>query len=304
MSNAVNSMDALTAKHCAQVISNCLFDIFHNWRSDKKKNKSENAITEEEAVAQCMLQMIVARTRSLLALSDGVSLSSKIEDIKLIDSIGMISVWRTMYEMVFMFHNIFIMPSFKEECKILFNIWQIRGYNNRQKCDSSNILLSKYNAQFNSEKIEISKLKKEVFQIIDTLNISQGAVEQIKMALKKESSMISGFLFKKENGKIISFEKISFEKSPSYLFKDGMDMLYTFLSMNSHASYLSVLQFGQLYNKNKEIHFLKTILTGVCFLASFFISDFCSYVKDAQSYYDMLSDQDKDMFDVFLSKKA
>lgn len=276
------------------MISDYIFDAFYNWRRERE----DKECTEKDAIAQCMMQMLICKIQSLLVLSEGVSVSSI--NIKVVDPISMIAIWRTLYEMTFIFHNIYIMPDSDKEHEILLYLWQIRGLNNRQINGISNYLYEKDKEKQQTELREIVALKDRISEIVEELNLIDQVKEQIENALKKDSSMISGFKFNKKDGKIIGFERINFADSYKYLFSDPrLCVLYNFMSMHSHPSYLTVLQFGQLFNNNENVRFIKTILTGVCKLSSIFFFDFCNSIKGAQTYYEKLSNEHKAIFNIY-----
>lgn len=115
--------------------------------------------------------------------------------------------------------------------------------------------------------------------------------------MKVRNAVLKMYRFKKnkvQNGIIEQFEFISFKKAPQEVLGYKEDPgIYNLLSMHTHPSYLSVLQFGQMYNSKDDIHFLKTILTSLCALTSLFVLDFCKFMKGSQAYFDNLSEDRK-----------
>ena len=84
------------------------------------------------------------------------------------------------------------------------------------------------------------------------MDISEKARNDINGILRYEGDNIKGFVFVKENGKIIKIRNIHFVDGLQILpqFQNTL-ALYKWTSMHAHASYLSVLQFGQAYSSKK-----------------------------------------------------
>ena len=55
--------------------------------------------------------------------------------------------------------------------------------------------------------------------------------------------------------------------------------------MYTHPSYLSMLQFGQMYNNGQYKKLLKDVLTSACILNAHLIQDFCQVVPKCQEFY-------------------
>lgn len=106
-----------------------LFHLFYNWRLcyDNKD------ISEVESVSQCILQIIICKIRTLVSMCEGIKLIPDNLPTKVLDIPSMMSVLRSLYEATFVFHNIYAEQNTILEREIVFNIWKIRGLNNRQK---------------------------------------------------------------------------------------------------------------------------------------------------------------------------
>ena len=86
---------------------------------------------------------------------------------------------------------------------------------------------------------------------------------------------MKGFLFKKENGTIVGIEGFRPNAGRKYMpyFQDT-EALYNLSSMHTHASYLSVLQFGQSYNTQNAQQQLHTILISAYLILATVINNF------------------------------
>lgn len=246
------------------------------------KNLDKQNISEDKAIAQCIFQMVICKINSIISLIEGISIIPNQKSFKIVDTYSIYSILRNLYETIFIFKNIFIMPDNGEERRILLNLWIIRGLYNRQNWDYTP---DKYKGKQKIEQKEIQKLKDEIYKQIVNIRITESEKKQIEYALDKETTKLKGYKFRKDiDGVITSIESISLEDSPYILLGNKKyKKLYTLMSLKSHPSYLGTLQFGQMYNNNLIFKELKFILESCCIFTSIFIYDFCLFT-DIQIY--------------------
>lgn len=280
--------DMITAAHNSlERMSNNMYAIVDKFRSEIAKPDDK----EDVAIAQCILQMAICKTQSLLQLSGGISIVPNKKDVKLYDPTSMIAILRSLYELVFAFRNIYIMTKTEEERQILLNIWKICGLNNQQKVKSfPEEAFQKYHEKQKRGAKDIEKMKQEILSILSTMDITGSARKEIKALLKeivkKKDSSIKGYIFERTGSCIISLKQISLTKSPEHIYKTSqLGIMYTFFSMYTHPSYLSMLQFGQMYNNGQYKKLLKDVLTSACILNAHLIQDFCQVVPKCQEFY-------------------
>ena len=103
MNNSQIETEISKLKTCVKDISESMFNIFYPWR----KNTNPQNVTEDKAIAQCIFQMVMCKTHSILSLSEGISIIPNNENFKLIDANSIYSVLRSLYETIFIFRNIF-----------------------------------------------------------------------------------------------------------------------------------------------------------------------------------------------------
>lgn len=269
-------------------------DLSFNMLSSYRKSLNESAITEDRAIAQCILQMIICKNSSMLSLSEGILIVANNEDYKIIDPTSIFAILRSLYETIFIFRNIFIMPDTDEERRILCNLWKIRGLYNRQECKVS---LPEHKRIQNNEKQRIRKLQEEIREIVKGLQIDSKAKHQIESVISEKTSMLKGYMFsKKSNGVIEAFKTISFTASSSYFGKSKQQkILYGFLSSKSHPSYLGLMQFGQMYHGSDCLEDLHIVLKSSCIYTAIFLSDFCKFDNVFKSQFNSLSKEDKEL---------
>ena len=271
---------------CVKRSCDCFFHLLYKWRE-----KYTSSISEKEAVAQCLLQMMLCNTKPIISLFDGINLIPE-NNHSIIDPVSMVAILRSVYERTYIFHNVFVEPESDSEKTIMFNLWKIRGLNNRQKIDN---IPEIYTHKRDREKQEIEFIKQETESLLINLKLTEQARIKIKKEIKSESSSIKGYRFvKSQDGSIIDFETISLTNSPLGLFNDkDFTSLYKLLSWNAHPSFLGVLQFGQMFDEGADKSLEITILESLLFFHNKFITDFISVVSGAKEVFDNLSEQDK-----------
>lgn len=264
-----------------------LFHLFYNWRLcyDNKD------ISEVESVSQCILQIIICKIRTLVSMCEGIKLIPDNLPTKVLDIPSMMSVLRSLYEATFVFHNIYAEQNTILEREIVFNIWKIRGLNNRQKLQN---VPNQYIVKEKNEKKQIDEIKRRILTLAEKLELSESIMQQLQNVISSNSVDIKGYKFEKDNNsKIISFNSIRFEQGTEGLVGKSLMPLYRFLSIHGHPSFLGVLQFGQMFNTNDDIKFLKTLLTIASRLASVVAVDFRDNIIGAKDIYDNLPEMEK-----------
>ena len=264
-----------------------LFHLFYNWRLcyDNKD------ISEVESVSQCILQIIICKIRTLVSMCEGIKLIPDNLPTKVLDIPSMMSVLRSLYEATFVFHNIYAEQNTILEREIVFNIWKIRGLNNRQKLQN---VPNQYIVKEKNEKKQIDEIKRRILTLAEKLELSESIMQQLQNVISSNTVDIKGYKFEKDNNsKIISFNSIRFEQGTEGLVGKSLMPLYRFLSIHGHPSFLGVLQFGQMFNTNDDIKFLKTLLTIASRLASVVAVDFRDNIIGAKEIYDNLPETEK-----------
>lgn len=254
-------------------ISSAMWRVFRRWREEHLSD-----VPEEDSIAQCMLQMMILKSRTLKSMLAGVPLSSNKPDGRyILDIPSLATVIRSIYELAFLFHNIFIQPDCDEERDILMYIWKIRGLNNRANQEVPEDLKERLDTELE----DISEYRRKAKEIADSLNILETAKRQLYKVIVSTSCMMSGFQFEKDNnGCIVNFGLISFTQSRALFDHNNNAILYNYLSSLSHPSFLGVLQFGQMYRQDKDKDFCNSFMLAACICMSKFIRDFCMTVSD------------------------
>lgn len=274
-------------KSCLGTICDGLFHLYYQWRTTiDSKN-----VSESDAIAQCILQMVICKIRTLLVMCEGINVRPEKDAIRILDIPSMLSVLRSLYEMVFVFHNIYAEQETEEERDIVLYLWEIRGLNNRQNLS---IVPTSFKRKEEDEKKQIEDLKRNIERIAVNLNLSDELKGQLTKVMTSKSVDIKGYRFKKdcESNRIIAFEGYRYEEGAETLLRTDAPA-YRFLSIHGHPSYLGVLQFGQLFANDTDKEFLRTILTCACKLASTVATDFYKNIPRADVIFLQLPENEK-----------
>jgi hypothetical protein len=234
--------------------------------------------SEIDAITQCMMQMMAFKIRSLEVALEGIALYPKGGlQTKYVDFTTVASIVRGIYEMAFIYHNIFVSSDNEDERDILLNIWKIKGYNNRNKIPIPDEMVSL--KLKNDETVET--IKNRIKAIIHRMDITPSALKNIEKIISKGNNL-KGYKFLKVKSKIIEIQQIDFSDANSFMNSGCLDGTYTFLSYQSHPSFLGVEQFGktdpQQYFEDKFI-----FMMPACFCASKFTNDACNILSDGNN---------------------
>lgn len=272
-------------KRLLDCTADALIQMWYNWRNQNNVGRDEM-----EASAQCMFQMIVLELKSIQKLSEVTTLKVSGVDCHVRDITSMQNVLRTIYETVTLFYYIYVKTENIDERKIMFLIWRIKGMNNRQ---SLVFVPSKYKKQFEKEKQDIEKDKKLTKSLAKTLNMDPHAYKSLCSIVDNKSNNVCGFEFvKNPKGKIIEFSKRSFGsryQSEEILGDKQYEIYYRSLSSYAHPSYLGVLQFGQMYNKDVIDQFERTSYCMGISLSCKFAEFFAKSIEGGSEAYSSLS---------------
>lgn len=258
-------------EQCMSDIYSSMFRIWKQWRDDH-----ENNYIDVDAISQCMLQMMMLKLKTLEQMFQGVIIRpDEIVDVRILDTSSMSAIIREMYELAFIYHNIFVAPDTEEEREILINIWKIRGLNNRVNLPSP----QSYEKNIENDKLGIIEYRKLIFDILGSIESTASARTKINQAANKDIPNLNGFKFvKNEDGVIIGFEPVPFSNVDALFPNRQYEALYPYLSANSHPSFLGVLQFGQMYDAKQDKEVVTLFAQTACLCAAKMTKDVCSVI--------------------------
>ena len=214
---------------------------------------------------------------------------------KVIEPTSIISVVRSVYERMFIFHCIYVLPETREEQDIFFYIWLIKGLKNRQNIEAT----EQYKEKQLKEKEEIENEIEKIQIITNSLNIKRKAKEKILKIANDKDLTPKGYKFiKNSNNKIVGIKKISLSGASNELFGKNFPPIYRFFSMHTHPSYLGTLQFSQLFDGKEDKSFMLILLKSIALFQGKIIHDFVSTIEGAKEIYNNLPSEDRDYCDM------
>lgn len=265
-------------RHSVNEMSDIMLGIYIEW-----KEKRSTTPSDCECMAESMYQMMVCKAKSILLLSNGITLQSEPE-VCIIDPSNIYPVVRSMFEMNVMFRCIYASSNNDTERELLLKIWKIRGNNNLTQIRKSELDKDYQESQIAIKK-ENEMLRNDVRNLMCELSISHSVRDAIENCIKNDSPTLKGFKFEhcEHCGSITSFRTLSFSDASMEFTKTSS--AYAHFSAHSHPSYLGVEHFWKMYNLNAENNFMKEILEGTIVYLGCFMEDFCKYKDTYRPFY-------------------
>lgn len=255
-------------------LSRSLWELYWQWHLLHPQTE-----TEYDELSQCMLQMMIVKTRTLEQMLKGVPMYPDMPQLgAILDISSMAAIVRGIYESAYIYHSIFANMGISEERDILLCLWRIRGLNNIIKFPIPAELEDTIKS---NDKAEIEKHRKRIVDILDDIEITDSAKNKVLNFAKNTGTSIKGYKFiKNEIGSIIDIKEYSFTDTAFLFGHNNYEEWYTFLSSHSHPSYYGFSEFGSMYQNDHD----KEILIGLIMMAhsilAKFIHDWCSVIPD------------------------
>ncbi|MCQ6960421.1 hypothetical protein [Mucilaginibacter aquariorum] len=255
-------------KDMLHILAECLFQITYLQKDIPINNRAD-------ADAKIVLQMILSKTLYLNKMLDGVDFRSFDNKIlnNIVDPTLIAVVVRNFCETIATFNLIYTETDDKK--LILYNLWAIAGLKFRQRFAQKATTEDNKRKQV-EELATINNLVKEIEQTSVYKSLTSEGQASIKKKVKDKDYKIQ---FIKNDIKPLSWQ----ETISLMDIKEGlMDDMYTYFSLYSHPSNVSVFQFANLFSKQNP-HSIKMgifNISNVIKFVSFFISDYIKLFPD------------------------
>ncbi|WP_369765400.1 hypothetical protein [Flavobacterium sp. WC2429] len=247
------------------------------------KHHDENVYSRENADAKILIQMMMTKALHLKNVLNGVDYVSQDGRVlnNIIDPTIVASLIRNVYETTGMFNLIYRNTSNKDEKHILYLLWVHAGLSYRQLFDE--IITTEENRKKSEdekkymESIQAEIEKKPLFMKLDDKNKGK-----IKTKIKKRD-----YLLRFENEQVVFLNWRELTKTMEI--KNGkLDHAYAYFSLYSHPSNVSVFQFANMFEKNKESypHLVTYNLQIAFFMFSVFIADYINLFPTVLKTYE------------------
>lgn len=272
LSAYLNCNDLNSCKNLIDIMIDGMFSIIRNCHPRGSK-------TEALADAKILMQMFFLKCISFRRLLDGTGYRQCIgkasyELSPIVDHPTLLSLVRSLYEAFCTFELLYILPDNEEKQSILNNLFIIHGLNERQGYYHS----FGYEKQKENEKQQIEECAKEIRDTNLYKNLSAANRNTIENHIIHPHYRIiidSNNSIRKFNWDDYDLLRIK---------KEAFEDVYSYLSLYSHPSFLSVLQFRDAFeiDNDNNTQFTCTATRYAIAIMSFYISDYCELFSEAK----------------------
>lgn len=274
--NQLNSI-----KDCINLIDIYLDFFWEIMKKQQGKEYDSYANKDASIIKQMMFSKLLHIRKNVSGVSYKAKDNSSLNVI--VDPTVIATLTRNVYETVAVFNLIYRNSNTTDEKAIIYGLWTISGLKYRQRFisvakspDSKNKIKEE---QEIIEKIEYEIRSTELYKSLDQKN-----TEKIEEKIKNKDYKI---LF---NGKNVVFLSWQGMCDVMKLDKELFDDIYTYFSLYSHPTQVSVFQFEQMFNREKsEFIELTRIITKYCIsLYSIFIADYIELFPELKTEFEKL----------------
>jgi hypothetical protein len=260
-----------------------LFRIIH-------KHHEEPVYTKANADAKMLVQMIMTKALTLRNVVNGISYQAKdgASLNRIVDPTIVACLIRNLFETVAMFNLIYRNTKTQDEKTILYSLWVHAGLQYRQRFESV-ITTAENQQKYDDEKKALEQLVTiiegtELYKQLDENNQNK-----IKTRLKQKEYLM------RFNDKEVVFLHWQ-ELTNTMQIRPGLfDKIYTYFSLYSHPSNVSVFQFADMFKKGDE-EFPRITNSNLKYffaLTSIFIADYIKLFPTVQTTFDNMDIRDQ-----------
>ena len=271
-----------------ETIDDCreMLDIYAEFLFMLVENHHDEIVNSNaEAEAKISLQMMFSKVMHLKKAIDGISFESRngLKLNEIIDPTIVAILIRSIYEAVGLFNLIYRDTRSIEQREMLYLLWVHSGLKYRQRFVSI-IRTEKSKKKQEHEKTQIDDIVEKIessalFQSLDKKN--QGKI--------KRKLMDKDYLMKFDNGEVIFLHW--HDLSCVMGVKEGLlDHIYSYFSLYSHPSNVSVFQFAEMFERGVEAYpgMVSFNLRCSFILISVFIADYINLFPNCLSTFESL----------------
>lgn len=238
---------------------------------------------EMDSDAETLFQMTILKCLSLKKLISGVNYESNLSELRfngLRDVFSMWTIVRAQFEATCNFFNIYLGTTSDDQKLLWYNLWVISGLKYRQR--SHGIIISEEGrAQLENERVIINNLIDDIHE--NPFYTSLTAENKIR---------IDRFITKREYQIVIQNSRVQKAGWKDLVMNmginDSFDELYSFLSLSTHPSNISVLQFKELYSHGNSQRMSLIAIHISKLLIAFLTRDFLTYVSELRPSFEEL----------------
>lgn len=243
--------------------------------------------TQQNQDAMILFQMAISKGLAISELLKGCPYENRetgAVSAPIIDPTTIAALTRTQFEAFSVFHNIYIANEDQNVINLLHNLWVIAGLKERQRG----------NVGENPE--HIAKAEKEAGEI-DQLILQIQSNPIFLERSKEQQQKILGWIEKRKFEVVFRNNKFVQLPHRDMFLSTGVNEVfsnqYSILSWFIHPSYVSVLQFGQMFKNEFNEEHTYTFLRISRIIMSMLIVDYCKYFSVAMDEFEKLSKIDQ-----------
>lgn len=234
--------------------------------------------TAQNQDAMILFQMVMSKGLAIQKLIDGVDYKNPKTEIttNILDPTSIAALTRTQFEAFSTFHNIYLSSKDQNVTDLLHDVWVIAGLKERQRGIEPNI---------EEHKVKASKEKNNIDGLIERIKGNSVFCKEDPIKQNKILEWIQNRKFEityRNNKLVLLSQKDLFLNSGV---NEAFENQYSLLSWFVHPSYISVLQFGQMYEKNFNEQHAYTFLRISRIIMSMLIADYTSFFPVAMEEY-------------------
>lgn len=255
-------------------LSKSLWELYWQWHL--LHPQAEN---EYDDLSQCMLQMMIVKTRTLEQMLNGVPMYPDMPNLgSILDISSIAAIVRSIYESAYIYHGIFVDKDSSDETDLLLCLWRIRGLNNIRRFPIPSELKDTIKQ---SDEAEIKKYRNKIDGILNRIKITDLAKKRLLSIANNSGTTIKGYKFVKDEKKeIMDIQEFGFTDTAFLFGHNHYKEWYTFLSSHSHPSYYGFSEFGSMYQNNHDKEILGGLIVMSHNILARFIRDWCNVITD------------------------
>lgn len=242
--------------------------------------------TAQNQDAMILFQMAISKSLAIQSLVNGAPYKNRETGAStvILDPTPIAVLTRTQFEAFSTFHNIYNSNTDKNVIDLLYNVWVIAGLKERQR--GSEPIKTEFKEKAEREKVKINML-------IDTIRTNPIFLKEAKEKQEKILQWIDKRKFEmsyRNNKLVLLSQKDMFINAGV---NKQFENQYSILSWFVHPSNLSVLQFGQMFEKNFNAQHTFTFLMISRIIISMLIVEYCNYFPIAMDEFNNLPKVDQ-----------
>ncbi len=242
--------------------------------------------TRQNQDAMILFQMILSKGLAIQKLIEGAEYRNPKIGIttSILDPTSIAALTRTQFEAFSTFHNIYISNSDQNIVDLLHDIWVVVGLKERQRG---------FDPTHEEHKIKAKLEEQQIYEFL--LKIQANPIFR-KEEIEKQAKILGWIQNRKfeiayRNNKLVLLtQKELFTNSGV---NEAFENQYALLSWFVHPSYISVLQFGQMYEQNFYEENAYTMLRMSRIIVSMLIVDYITYFEEALEEFKTLPEIDQ-----------